>query len=93
MPTSERRTLSRHCHFPNKEWLSLGSSTFYGYIHLHLGARSNFLLTARQAALRDYDSAAVSLGSIKGARLSGRGIDGSYELLAREESNIAGIHE
>lgn len=92
MPTSERRTLSRHCHFPNKEWLSLGSSTFYGYIHLHLGARQ-LLLTAQQAALRDYDSAAVSLGSIKGARLSGRGIDGSYELLAREESNIAEIHD
>lgn len=60
--------------------------------NLHLPARQ-LLLTARQAVLPDYDSAAVSLGSIKGARLSGLGIDGSYELLAREESNIAGIHD
>lgn len=55
--------------------------------------RDNFLLTAQPAELRDYDSTAVSLGSIKGARLSGLGIDGGYELLAREESNIAGIHD
>lgn len=46
------------------------------------------LLTTRSNSARDYNSSDVSSESIRGARLSACGIDGSHELLAGEESNI-----
>lgn len=48
------------------------------------------LLTTQSNSLRDYDSVAVSSESIKSVRLLACRIDGSYELLAEEESNIGG---
>lgn len=46
------------------------------------------LLTTGSNSARDYNSGDVSSESIRGARLSACGIDGSHELLAGEESNI-----
>lgn len=40
--------------------------------------------------LHDYDSVAVSSESIESVTLSACRIDGSYELLGGEESNIGG---
>lgn len=93
MPTSERRTRSRHCHFPNKEWLSPGFS------HLFMGTSIPNPLCPTTFA---YHSATPTVITIPrpcprdrsgAARLSACRIDGSYELLAGEESNIAGIHD
>lgn len=55
------------------------------YLQLHV---QQLLLTAHSNLPRDYDSVAASSESIKSARLSACRIDGSYELLAGEESNI-----
>lgn len=93
MPTSERRTWSRHCHFPNKEWLSLGFFYLYGHIHPHPCVQQLLLTTQQLAPLRSVITIPPPCprDRSEAARLSPCRIDGSYELLAGEESNIAGI--
>lgn len=61
----------------------------YLYVHIYLNLHvQQLLLTTQSNLLRDYDSGAVSSESIKSVRLSACRIDGSYELLTEEESNI-----
>lgn len=56
----------------------------------HSCATTSTLYTTQSNLLHDYDSVAVCSESIKSARLSACRIDGSYELLGGEESNIGG---